>query len=327
MPWLNELKLKTSWGQVGAQALSGAAGFYPYQDLINTGFNYPFGNGIRTGVAATTLNDPNLSWETTEVYDIGFEARLFNSFNVSATYFHKETFDLLLSPGSSISGVLGFGVGPQNTGISQNRGLEVVLGYQKGGERFRYGVNANITFLDNQMLDLGVANILQPNGLTGDGTRFIGYPISLYYGLVADGLFVNQQDIEASADQSRVNPRPVPGDIRYKDISGPDGVPDGQVDLTYDRRVLGSTIPEVSYGLNLSAGYKGFNISALLQGVTGVNGRLDNAAGLAFVNQGGIQRWQAEERWSPQNPNPNAAYPRLEIIPNGGTPNSLLSSF
>lgn len=326
-PWLNELKLKASWGQVGAQALTGAAGFYPYQDLIVTGFNYPFGNSIRTGVAATTLNDPNLSWETTEAFDIGFEARFLGNLNVSATYFQKETFDLLLSPGSSISSVLGFGVGPQNTGTSRNRGLELVVGYQKSGEKFRYGINANVTFLDNEMLDLGVANILQPNGLTGDGTRFIGYPISIYYGLVADGLFVDQQDIEGSVDQSAVNPRPVPGDIKYKDISGPDGVPDGQVDLAYDRTVLGSTIPEVSYGFNLSAGYKGINISALIQGVTGVNGRLDNAAGLAFVNQGGIQRWQAEERWSPENPNPNAEYPRLEIIPNGGTPNSLLSSF
>jgi TonB-linked SusC/RagA family outer membrane protein len=326
--WIDELKLKASWGQVGAQALSGAAGYYPYQDLIRTGFNYPFGNNIQTGVAATTLNDPNLSWETTETYDIGFEASLFNNaVNFSATYFNKETFDLLLSPGSSISSVLGFGVGPQNTGISSNKGLELVVGYRKGGEKIRYGINANVTFLKNEMLDLGVANIEQPNGLVGDGTRFIGYPISIYYGLTADGLFVDQQDIDASVDQSAVNSNPVPGDIRYKDISGPDGIPDGKVDLTYDRTILGSTIPEVSYGIHLSGGYKGLNISALLQGVSGVNGRLNNASGLAFVNQGGIQKWQAEERWSSENPNPNAAYPRLEIIPNGGTPNSLLSSF
>lgn len=326
--WLNEFKLKASWGQVGAQALSGAAGFYPYQDLISTGFNYPFGNSIRTGVAATTLNDPNLSWETTEIYDIGFEASLFNNaVNFSATYFNKETSNLLLSPGSSISAVLGFGVGPQNTGTSSNTGLELVLGYQKSGEKFRFGVNTNLTLLNNQMLDLGVANIQQPNGLIGDGTRFIGYPLSIYYGLVSDGLFVDEADIERSVDQSAVNPNPVPGDIRYTDISGPDGVPDGKVDLTYDRTILGSIIPEVSYGVSLSAGYKGFNISALLQGVGKVSGRLDNAAGQAFVNQGGIQRWQADERWSPENPNTNAQYPRLEIIPNGGTPNTLLSSF
>lgn len=326
--WLSEFKLKASWGQVGAQALSGAAGYYPYQDLIYTGYNYPFGNNIQTGVAATTLNDPNLSWETTEIFDLGFEASLFNNaLTINATYFNKETFDLLLSPGSSISSVLGFGVGPQNTGTSSNTGVELVVGYQKGGENFRFGITTNVTILDNQMLDLGVANIQQPNGLIGDGNRFIGYPISIYYGLVADGLFVDEQDIEAYVDQSAVNPRPVPGDIRYADISGPDGVPDGKVDLTYDRTILGSTIPELSYGINLNVGYRGLNLSALLQGVGGVNGRLNNAAGLAFVNQGGIQRWQADERWSPANPNPNAEYPRLEIIPNGGTPNSQLSSF
>lgn len=326
--WLNEFKLKASWGQVGAQALSGAAGYYPYQDLIYTGYNYPFGNSIQTGVAATTLNDPNLSWETTEIFDLGFEASLFNNaLSISATYFNKETFNLLLSPGSSISSVLGFGVGPQNTGTSKNTGVELIVGYRKSGENFRFGITTNVTILNNQMLDLGVANIEQPNGLIGDGNRFIGYPINIYYGLVADGLFVDEQDIEAAPDQTDVNPNPVPGDIRYADISGPNGVPDGIVDLTYDRKILGSTIPELSYGINLSVGYRGLNLSALLQGVGGVSGRLDNAAGLAFVNQGGIQRWQAEERWSPENPNPNAGYPRLEIIPNGGTPNSLLSSF
>lgn len=328
--WLNELKLKASWGRLGNQTVNrDNGGVYPYQNILQADFNYPFGNSINTGVALENITDSNLTWETTESLDIGIESSfLNNSVNFSATYFNRETFNILLSPGSSVSSTLGFGVGVQNSGRLQNEGFEFTLGYQGNQGDFTYSISSNLTILNNQMLDLGVGNIKQPNGLIGNGSDlFIGEPLDLYYGLVADGLFIDQADIDGYADQSAINTTPKPGDIRYKDINGPDGVPDGQVDATYDRNVLGSQIPKYNYGVTLGAGYKGFNLSVLLQGAAQVNGRLDNAAGYAFLNQGGIQRWQAEERWRPDNPSRNAGYPRLETIPNGGTPNSLLSSF
>ena len=327
--WLDELKLKGSWGQLGAQALAGAAGFYPYQNLIETGYNYPFGNVISTGVARTRIIDPDLQWETTEAFDLGIETSIMEGLlSFSATYFNKKAMDLLITPGSSVSTVLGFTVGPQNSGISRNYGFEFTLEHRKTIKDFRYSISTNLTRLNNEIVDLGVGNIQQPNGLVGNGSDlFNGQPMQLYYGFVADGLFVDQNDIDAYADQTSVNSVPRPGDIRYKDISGPDRVPDGIVDATYDRAVLGSQIPKYNYGINLGAGYKNFNLSMLIQGTGRVSGRLDNASGLAFVNQGGIQRWMADERWSSENPDPDAGYPRLEIIPNGGTPNSMLSSF
>ena len=95
----------------------------------------------------------------------------------------------------------------------------------------------------------------------------------------------------------------------------------------YKRQILGSTIPRYSYGINLSAAYGGFDVSVLLQGVGGVSGRLDGYVGYAFNNTGSVQRWQMEGRWSPDNPNPNATYPRMEFITNSGTNNTLSSSF
>ncbi len=328
--WLDELKLKASWGRLGNQTVNNnSGGVYPYQNILATGYNYPFGNSINTGVARVNITDSDLTWETTESLDIGLESSFLNNqINFSATYFDRETYDILLSPGSSVSNTLGFGVGVQNTGRLENKGFEFILGHQKSMRNFTYNISSNLTILNNQMLDLGVGNIVQPNGTIGNGSDlFIGEPLDLYYGYVADGLFIDQADIDAYADQSSVNTTPNPGDIRYKDISGPDGVPDGQVDATYDRKVLGSQIPKYNYGINLGAGYKGFNLSILLQGTAGVSGELSNAAGYAFLNQGGIQRWQAEERWRPDNPTRNAGYPRLETIPNGGTANSLPSSF
>ena len=328
--WLNELKLKASWGRLGNQTVNRVnGGVYPYQNILETDFNYPFGNSINTGVARVNVTDPNLTWETTESLDIGLESSFLNNkINFSATYFNRETYDILLSPGSSVSGTLGFGVGVQNSGRLENKGFEFTLGHQNSVGNFTYNISSNLTILNNRMLDLGVGNIVQPNGTVGNGSDlFIGEPIDIYYGFVADGLFIDQEDINNYADQSSVNTTPKPGDIRYKDISGPDGVPDGQVDATYDRSVLGSQIPKYNYGINLSAGYKGFSLSLLLQGAAGVSGELDNASGYAFFNQGSVQRWQAEERWRPDSPSRNAGYPRLETIPNGGTANSLSSSF
>ncbi len=124
-----------------------------------------------------------------------------------------------------------------------------------------------------------------------------------------------------------MTPKPQAGDIRYKDISGPDGVPDGKVDPTYDRTYLGSQIPRYTFGSNLSFAYKSFDISAFLQGVAGVKGRLDGYAGYAFFNLGNIQRWQMEGRFDPENPTRYPDYPRLEVISNSGTPNTVTSDF
>ncbi|TDE18277.1 SusC/RagA family TonB-linked outer membrane protein [Dyadobacter psychrotolerans] len=323
--WLNELKLKASYGVLGNQNI----GNYPYQNLLNTGYNYAFGNTIASGVARTTITDTTLHWESTRTKDIGIEVGLFKKLlSFSATYFDKYTYDILVSPSASVSNVLGFTVGQQNSGSLSNKGWEFTLEHRHRIGEFSYSVGANLTYLKNSILDLGVGNINQPNGLVGNvSTLFIGQPLNIYYGYETDGLFTNEADVTAWANQTAIAPNAKPGDIRYKDISGPEGVPDGKVDATYDRKVLGSTIPKINYGINLGANYKGFDLSILLQGVSGVSGYLNNYAGWAFYNQGNVQQWQADNHWTTNNPDRNAAYPRMEVITNQGTNNTLQSSF
>jgi hypothetical protein len=153
--------------------------------------------------------------------------------------------------------------------------------------------------------------------------------MQLYYGFIADGLFVDQEEISKWPKYStNITPASKPGDIRYVDISGPAGVPDGVVDQTYDRVYLGSQIPKYTYGANLGANYKGFDVSMLLQGIAGVKGYLNGNFGYAFNNGANIQRWQYENHWTAANPTRNAEYPRLENIPNSGTANQTpVSSF
>lgn len=325
LDWLSELKLKGSFGILGNQNV----GNYPYQNILNSGYNYPFGGTIQSGVARKTIVDPNLKWESTRTADVGIESSFFNrALTFSATYYDRYTYDILVSPGASVSDVLGFEVGLQNSGKLKNKGWEFALGYQNKINDWRYGATFNFSTVTNEVIDLGVGNIQQPNGLIGNGsTLFIGHPMQLYYGYKTDGLFVDAADVSSWANLNAINPEAKPGDIRYMDISGPDGVPDGKVDPVYDRTVLGSQIPKHTYGLNLNLGYKNFDFSALLQGVSGVKGLLNGYAGYALNNLGNIQRWQYDGRWTESNPDRYADHPRMQQIPSSGTPNTLSSDF
>ena len=326
--WLDELKLRASYGRLGNQDI----GNYPYQNLLATGFNYPFGGQVSAGVTRTTMTDPTIHWESTRTQDAGIEASfLKNMFSVSAGYFDRYTYDILVSPSASVSWVLGAGVGSQNSGRLSNKGWEFTLGHRHHIGQVNYHVNANLSIINNKVLDLGVGNIKQPNGQVGNGsTLFIGYPMNLYYGYVADGLFTDAADVaswKTSNDMTAISPNPQPGDIRYRDISGPDGKPDGKVTAAYDRTYLGSTIPKYTYGASIGASWKGLDLSILLQGIGGVKGFLNNYNGWALYQNGNVQRWQLEERWRKEQPDRNAKYPRMEVITNQGTPNTLMSSY
>lgn len=323
--WIDDLKLKASYGTLGNQNI----GNYPYQTLMYTGFGYPFGGVLGSGVAATTLTDPTLHWESTTSYDLGLDFTALNGrLDLSANYFNRKTTDILYKRTSSVSAVLGKGLSETNTGSLRNEGWEFVANFRKSMNDFNFKVSPNFTITNNEVLDLGVGNINQANGMVGNGSNlFVGYPMEMYYGYVAEGLYTSVEDIANWANVSKINPQPKPGDIKYKDISGPDGKPDGIVDATYDRTYLGSRIPKYTFGLSFGADYKGFDFNMLVQGVAKVKGTLGGYAGYAFYNTASIQRWMVDNRWTQENPNPNAEYPRLELISNQGTPNTLQSSY
>lgn len=332
---INELKIRASYGTLGNQNI----GDYPWQlvlvsikdpNNINNNFNYPFGNAITPGAMLNTLTDATLHWESTRTKDIALEgAALKNRITFSAAYFDRYGYDILANPNSSYSNVLGFGVGTVNAGRLSNKGWEFELGFRDMIGEFSYGINANFSIIENKVLDLGPGlNVDQPNGLMGNGLdRFLGYPLNLYYGYRTDGLFVDQADIDAYANQTAINAKPKPGDIRYKDISGPDGKPDGKVDANYDRVVLGTNIPKYTYGLSLNAAYSELDFSILLQGIGGAKGLLNRFAGFALNESGNVQRWQYEDRWTVDNPDRNAKYPRMEQVSNTGSANTLISDF
>src|SRR5690606_15351914 len=137
------------------------------------------------------------------------------------------------------------------------------------------------------------------------------------YGFVSDGLFATQEEVDNYATQPFAF-LASPGGIRFVDLGGPNGTPDGVVDNTYDRRVIGMPLPITTYGLSLNGAYKGFDISLFFQGEGGRKDMI-NLGQFFFPleNNGNVQREAYENRWTPDNPDPRASYPKITFLTSG----------
>ena len=264
--FVSDLKLRGSWGQTGFQEI----GNYGFQAELRNTLNYLIGGSLVTGVAQRDLAANNLVWETSTQTNIGLDIGLFNNrVLLNADYYIKETDDILIPvPPTLISGVRGGNDSPTlNVGSVRNRGLELALTYRQSSGDFQYSITGNLATLDNEFLSLGGGQPITSGEVNVTRVTRIdeGLPIGSFYGYVTDGIFQNEAEVEAHAEQ----PNAEPGDIRFKDISGPDGVPDGVINAD-DRQYIGDPIPDITYGLSLNATYKGFDFNAFLQGVEGV---------------------------------------------------------
>ena len=321
LAFFSNLKLKASYGILGNNNI----GNYPYQSVYTLGQaqNYVFGDVYTQGAAITTYVDPTLKWERTRTTDVGIETSFFdNKLTFNASYFYRKTTDVLYKPAASYSSIFGLNVSQVNTGEVENKGWEFELGYRDRIGDFHYHVNANFSIINNKVLTLGMGNVKQNNGMVGNGSDlFIDYPMQMFYGYKTDGVFLSDSEVSQWPDQSAIAKGSVAGDIRYVDVSG-----DGKVtvdDMTY----LGSRIPKYTFGLNLGAEYKGFDFSMLLQGVADVKGYMSIYAGHAFYQEGSIQKWQMENCWNVQPQNRYPEYPRLEVMSNAGSNNTLTSDY
>ena len=302
---IDYLKIRSSYGVLGNQQI----GTYPYQKTLNLNQPYPLGEEERLlpGIALTTLPFQDITWESVAVFDQGVDINLFdNKLSLSVDHYTRKTTDILYN--LTVSSVLGMGVSNQNAGEVLNRGWDFELTYRNTINQFSYSIRPNFSINHNEVVSLAGVEKDINQGL------FIGEPLGSIYGYKTDGLFIDQNDIDNYAVQ---NYETSPGLIRYVDISGPDGVPDGIVSAEYDRTVIGSTIPKYSYGLSLQADYKGFDFYLQLQGLAGYQKRLDGLQ-FAFHNNGNIEQWHVDNRWTEENPNRSAKYPKL--IPLSSSP-------
>lgn len=305
---VSEAKLRASYGLTGNQGISpyqkqGRFGSYKY--WTGTNFQTGFGPGVGSQndeqgrTIVTGIENDMLQWETTKSFDVGLDIGLFhNAITFTADYYIKNTTDLLrervLAPST------GFDRMWVNDGEVKNTGIELTLGADIIAENdLNWNVSVNFTKNKNEVINMGESDFVFV-GSTYETVRqqlstfSINQPMFAFYGYKTDGII---QTLEEGIEAGLTGRDAEPGEIKYLDISGPDGTPDGLVD-SYDRTIIGNPNPDFIYSFNTSVRYKQFDLSAQLYGVYG-----NDVFDLQKMTPSRlVQRWSVD--------NPTNEYPR-----------------
>lgn len=318
----NFMKIRFSWGRNGNENI----GNFRYTALMDGGQNYYFGGGysvkntgktgnMQYGSSPAAIANPLIKWEESEQIDLGFDARFLNSgLTFGFDYFKKKTKGMLMD--KPIPGYVGQSAPMSNAGQMQNWGLEFELGWKSSVKDFNYSVTANASYLKNKLIDMGNASGIvtyESAGASGVGEYVRGtngevWPY--FYGMKTGGIFQSWEEVNAYTNSKGelLQPKAQPGDVRFVDYNK-----DGVVDDT-DRTKIGKGMPDWTYGLTLTADWKGIDLNLFFQGTIG-NDVFD------FAQRGDIpamnrptwilDRWMGEgssdyiPRMTAQNPNGN----------------------
>lgn len=300
---INNLKLRASWGQLGNQNI----GNYPFASSVDLTKGYILNEIAVPGASLTELGNPEISWETTEMLNVGLDLSFLKKLSVTADFYVKNTKDILLQ--LPIPKTVGLGSPYQNSGKVRNMGWDIGVSYMNSIRDFKYDVTLSLSDVKNEIIDLkGTGPYISRSTIRKEGE-----PIDAFYGYASDGLFQTAQGVKDHATQ--FGGIVGPGDIKYIDQMSLDSNGDGIVDKgdgaitpDKDRVIFGSSIPRYTYSLNLNASYKGFDLSMFFQGVGKADGYREQTGVWAFyVGSTAVERHL--DRWTPENT--DASYPRL----------------
>jgi len=263
--WLNELKLRGSYGSTGSNAnVLGT-------NAVDT-YNYDFGktdygitgalSQLATGYGQTSIGNPKTTWETDKILNVGFDASLFNHLDMTVEYYKKSISGLLFPV--TLPSTTGAATAPTvNSGDVQNTGIDFSATYHDAiGKDFKFSIGATLTSYKNKITSLIGSGYFDLFGTSRTGAfvrEAVGQPIGEFYGYQTAGIFQNAQQL-ASLPHSGTD---IVGGYIYKDVNG-----DGKIDAT-DRTFIGNPNPDFTYGVNLNANYKAFDFTMVLYGSQG----------------------------------------------------------
>lgn len=318
IPWLDNLKIRGSYGESGALPYDGNGNLLPFQylsaySLIGTSgiFNGTVSQGIRESSPA----NPNITWEKAKKTDIGFELSILKGlFSIEADYFFEKRNDILIANQNQVPAEYGIGLPQTNSAAVSNHGFDLsVSSVYNITPDLRVGISANATYAKNKYVQIYelAATYDNPN------RRQTGRPINTYFGYHALGLFQESDDKNKDGiiDQSEY---PVtqfstlrPGEIKFEDVNG-DNVIDNN-----DLKAMGNPpIPQLIYGFSPSVSYKGFDLNVLFQGAGAGSFYLSGQAAWPFEN--GASALAANlDYWTPENT--DARYPIILPQPSANT--------
>lgn len=304
------LKFRGSYGSKGNDQLGPANDVRRFAYLTTVGGGnggYTFGNTGQTTYSGRGEDEwgADLTWEREKEINLGIETRFLRGFTLQADLFQRHREGIYLRR-DALPAIMGLIRNPSgNLGEFKNRGVDATIEYRKRIGQLDFSVRGNYTFARNELVEND-----QPDWaysyLNRRGKR-LGQP----FGMIADGLFESQEDINASPFHAFGPVRP--GDIKYKDING-----DGVVNA-FDEAAIGNPAnPEVVYGFGTTLGFKGFDLSAFFQGTRNMDFMLGGNGWFPFI-QGGLRgnlNMNALDRWTPESPRQDALFPRLSFGPN-----------
>lgn len=310
VPFINDLKLRASYGSLGNDNV----GLFQY--LNNYSFNNQLvlGSNIVPGIDLTRLSNPAIRWEVAKKTDIGMEAIFLKDFSFEFIYFQQKRSNILWTRNASIPFVSGivnpYGSDPlvpsENIGKLSSNGIEATLGYNKKSGSFIYGISGNITYAKSKIVNIDEASTVLPY------QRQTGGSMNTYLLYNAIGIYRTQDELTKYPQTSTP---PKLGDLIYEDYNK-----DGKIDANDQVRTKYGNIPLITYGVLLNAGYKNFDLSAVLAGQAQVSQYVLPESGTI----GNFYSSWADNRWSPTNT--NGTYPRVDTRTsssvNGGLYNS-----
>lgn len=302
--WLDNLKLRASYSKTGydlnAIRYDYFSGFNVFTEPL-----YLLGTNALRRIQQGTLANPNMTWEKMTNYNIGLDGNMLQGLiGVVAEVFYRERTDILATPQEAFPSTFGAQLSQQNLNSMTDRGFEIELSHQNQVGDIRYSVRGIFTYARSKWVHFEEEDYTDPDEIrilqqSGNWTnRSIGY--------VSDGLFRSQAEIDESpVDQDQAgNATLIPGDIKYKDLND-DGV------ITWaDQKYLGygTGEPDLSFGLNLNAGYKGLNLSVTLQGASMYSGNITGTIREPFLNQSSPIELHWQERFH-ETENPDGVLP------------------
>lgn len=302
--FISNLKLRASWGQMGAEPYINGA-YMEYAFLSTMGFgSYILNDQVIKSLSESRVPNLNFTWEKANNMNFGFDAGFLNNkLSLEFDYFYNKRSDILQLLTGTIpqsSGVTDF-LPPVNYGKMSNKGWEFKLTYNNQTGDFRYNVSVNGGYSRNKILDWNETPGL-PEYQKTTGRAYNGFLAYQY-----DGVFASLKEIaDNTIDYSKITGNLLPGDMKIKDIGGPDGTPDGKITADDQVRSDKTNTPRFTGGINIMLQYKNFDVSILFQGAMG---------GLQFIGRtesgdiGNFLQYSYDHRWTIDKP--SSVDPRL----------------
>lgn len=321
-------KIRGSVGSLGNQALPEV---YPFAvnygattySNPNNGTSAYFNNVTTLGYALLDAANPGITWETSKQWNVGVDVGIGRNLNITADYFVRRVEDMLLL--RPIPNYVGLNAPFINAGDMENRGWEFSVNYKKAFGKLNLDVTGMLSDVKNKVINLPGLNFLDGGSLRTQA----GEALFSYFGYQAIGYFQDSNDVKNSPVQFGIpwntNPSagPKPGDVKYADISGPQGKPDGKIDAA-DRTFLGNNFPRFESSINLNLSYGSFDLNLFGQGVGMRDNYLTGTGAVPFFS-GDFAASLLEihkDYWTPANT--DATFPRL--LPAGSGGNNYLAS-